>query len=132
MAKVLIVEDDPLISRMYLRVFAYEGFDVQMAENGRVGLDKLKDFPAEIILIDIMMPVMNGIEMLAELKADPATESIPVMMLTNLSDVRTAEATIKQGALRYVVKGDHNPTDVVAMVRDILSGKTDEQPLAAT
>jgi DNA-binding response OmpR family regulator len=123
MTKVLIVEDDPLISRMYLRVFTYEGFEAQMAENGQVGLDKVKDFKPDVILIDIMMPVMNGVEMLAELKANPDTKDTPVIMLTNLSDARTAEATVKQGALQYVVKSDHNPTDIAIMVKDILSGK---------
>jgi DNA-binding response OmpR family regulator len=123
MAKVLIVEDDPLISRLYLKALAFEGFDVQMAENGQIGLEKVGTFLPEIILIDIMMPVMNGVEMLAVLKNDSATLDIPVIMLTNLSDTRTAEATIKQGAVRYIVKGDYDPTDVAIMVKDILAGK---------
>ena len=120
MAKVLIVEDDQLISRMYLKVFTFEGFEAQVAENGRAGLDMLKDFHADIILIDVMLPVMNGVEMLAELKLDPATRDIPVIMLTNLSDARTAEATIKQGALKYIVKGNYNPVDIAAMVKELL------------
>ena len=123
MAKVLVVEDDALISRMYLKVFTFEGFEVQLAENGQLGLDKLKDFHADIILVDVMMPVMNGVEMLAALKLDPATRDIPVIVLTNLSDARTAEATLKQGALKYIVKGDYNPMDIATMVKEILSGK---------
>lgn len=121
MAKVLIVEDDPLISRMYLKVFTFEGFDVQMVGNGREGLDKLKEFHPDILLIDVMMPIMNGVEMLASVKADPATRDIPVIMLTNLADARTADATIKQGALRYIVKSDYSPMDVAALVKDILT-----------
>jgi DNA-binding response OmpR family regulator len=128
MAKVLVVEDDPLISRMYLKVFTFEGFEIHMAENGQVGLDSLKDFQADIILIDVMMPVMNGVEMLANLKANPVTRDIPVIMLTNLADVRTAEATINQGALKYVVKGDHNPMEIAAMVKEILGGEKAEAP----
>jgi CheY-like chemotaxis protein len=121
MAKVLIVEDDPLISRMYLKVFTFEGFDIQMAGNGREGLDKLKEFHPDMLLIDVMMPIMNGVELLASVKADPATRDIPVIMLTNLADARTADATIKQGALRYIVKSDYNPMDVAALVKDILA-----------
>lgn len=123
MIKVLLVEDDPLIQRMYLKVFTFEGFEIQLAENGQVGLDKLKDFQADILLVDVMMPVMNGVEMLSKLKLDPSTRDIPVIMLTNLSDARTADATIKQGALRYIVKGNYNPVDIAAMVKDILAGK---------
>jgi len=121
MAKVLIVEDDPLISRMYLKVFTFEGFDVQMVGNGREGLDKLKEFHPDMLLIDVMMPLMNGVEMLTSVKSDPATRDIPVIMLTNLADARTADATIKQGALRYIVKSDYNPMDVAALVKDILA-----------
>jgi DNA-binding response OmpR family regulator len=126
MAKVLLIEDDPLISRMYLKVFGFEGFDIQLAENGQLGLDKLKEFHADILLVDVMMPVMNGVEMLAELKLDPATRDIPVIMLTNLADTRTAEATLKQGALKYIVKGDYNPLDIANMVKEVLSGKEAE------
>jgi DNA-binding response OmpR family regulator len=129
MAKVLLVEDDPLISRMYLKVFTFEGFEIQLAENGQLGLDKLKEFPADILLVDVMMPVMNGVEMLAALKLDPATRDIPVIMLTNLADTRMAEATLKQGALKYVVKGDYNPMDIAAMVKETLSGKESESTL---
>jgi CheY-like chemotaxis protein len=123
MPKILLVEDDPLISRMYLKVFTFEGFEIQLATNGQEGLDKLKEFHADMLLIDIMMPVMNGVEMLAQVKLDAATRDIPVIMLTNLSDTRTAEATINQGAVRYIVKGNYNPVDVVGMVKDILAGK---------
>jgi DNA-binding response OmpR family regulator len=124
MAKVLIVEDDTLISRMYLQAFTLEGFEVQIAVNGRLGIDKLAEFRPDIILVDIMMPVMNGIEMLAELKNNTDTEDIPVIMLTNLSDTRTAEAALKQGAARYLVKSDYNPVDIIAIVNEILSSKS--------
>jgi len=120
MIKVLLVEDDPLISRMYLKVFTFEGFEVQLAENGQLGLDKLADFQPDIILLDVMMPVMNGLQMLEKLKADPATKTIPVIMLTNLADANTAEDTASGGALRYIVKSTYDPGDIAAMVKDIL------------
>ncbi len=120
MIKVLLVEDDPLISRMYLKVFTFEGFEVQLAENGQLGLDKLADFQPDIILLDVMMPVMNGLQMLERLKADPATKTIPVIMLTNLADANTAEDTASGGALRYIVKSTYDPSDIAAMVKDIL------------
>jgi CheY-like chemotaxis protein len=116
MTKVLIVEDDQLMSRMYLRVFKFEGIEAELAENGKVGLDKLRDFHPDIILADVMMPVMNGEEMLVQLKADPATKDIPVIMLTNLADPQAAEETIAKGAEQYVVKSKYNPQEMIALV----------------
>ncbi len=121
MTKVLIVEDDPFMSRMYLRVFTFEGFEVQMAENGQVGLDKLRDFHPDIILVDVMMPVMNGEEMLVKLKSDPATKDIPVLMLTNLADPKAAETMLAKGAAQYVVKSKYGPTEVTALVKDVVA-----------
>jgi CheY-like chemotaxis protein len=126
MTKVLIVEDDPSMSRMYQRVFTFEGFEVQMAENGQVGLDKVLEFHPDIMLVDMMMPVMNGADMLDRLKANPATQAIPVIMLTNLADPQTTEEVIAKGALQYIVKSKYSPTETAAIVREAL-GKQPEQ-----
>jgi len=125
MAKVLLVEDDPLISRMYLKTFAVEGFEVQLAENGQQGLEKLVDFHPDIILLDVMMPEMNGLQMLQAVKADPATKAIPVIMLTNLAEVNTVEDATMGGAVKYIVKSDYDPADVAGIVRDVLGIKKD-------
>ena len=121
MTKVLIVEDDQLMSRMYMRVFTFEGFEVQLAENGQIGLDKLKDFTPDIILADVMMPVMNGEEMLEKLKANPATQGIPVIMLTNLADPQAAEETVAKGAIQYIVKSKYSPQEITVLVKDVLA-----------
>ncbi|HSX05057.1 MAG TPA: response regulator [Candidatus Saccharimonadales bacterium] len=121
MTKVLIVEDDQLMSRMYMRVFTFEGFEAQLAENGQAGLDKLKEFTPDIILADMMMPVMNGEEMLEKLKANPATQGIPVIMLTNLADPQAAEETVAKGALQYIVKSKYSPQEITALVKDVLA-----------
>lgn len=71
MAKILVVEDDALISRMYQKVFESEGYEVFMAEDGQVGLDLARTKKPTIILLDIMMPKLNGLQMLQQLKADP-------------------------------------------------------------
>ncbi|HSX31458.1 MAG TPA: response regulator [Candidatus Saccharimonadales bacterium] len=121
MTKVLIVEDDQLMFRMYVRVFTFEGFEVQLAENGQAGLDKLKEFTPDIILADVMMPVMNGEEMLVKLKADPATKDIPVIMLTNLADPKAAEESVAKGAEQYIVKSKYSPQEITALVNDVLA-----------
>lgn len=121
MYKVLLVEDDPLMSRMYQRVFKLEDLELQVAGNGQAGLELLKTFRPDIMLVDIMMPMMNGVEMLGHLKADPATKDIPVIMLSNLSDLKTAEEAVTKGALRYFVKSKYDPTQIAAMLKEILS-----------
>jgi CheY-like chemotaxis protein len=105
---------------MYQRVFTFEGFEVQMAENGQVGLDKLVDFHPDIMLVDMMMPVMNGGDMLDRLKANPATQAIPVIMLTNLADPQATEDIMAKGALRYIVKSKYSPTETATIVREAL------------
>ncbi len=122
--KVLIVEDDPLMSRMYQKIFTFEGYEVVMAGNGEDGLEKAKKDTPTIILLDVMMPKMNGLEMLEKLKLDPKSKSIPVIMLTNLAGEKDAENALSKGAVKYIVKSEYEPKQVVDMVKEILAGYT--------
>ncbi|OGM14310.1 hypothetical protein A3A76_00075 [Candidatus Woesebacteria bacterium RIFCSPLOWO2_01_FULL_39_23] len=133
MTRVLICEDDPLISRMYQTVFEFEGFEVDMARNGEEGLEKLKKNTPVMILLDIMMPKMSGIEVLEEIKADPNYKKIPVVVLTNLSGAKDAEHALELGAIKYIVKSQNKPREIVAQIREILAATTrDEVPRAAS
>lgn len=124
--RVLIAEDDPLISRMYERVFTFEGFEVVMARDGQEGIEKLKqmDPPPTMILLDIMMPRMSGIDVLREIKASPKTKNIPVVVLTNLSGSQDAEKAITMGAVKFLVKSAVKPKEIVREIREILEAST--------
>jgi len=124
MAKILIVEDDPLMLRMYQKIFTFEKHEVEVAQNGEEGLAKVKTFNPTIILLDIMMPKMNGLQMLERLKSDPATKAIPVVMLTNLAGQQDAETALSKGAVKYIVKSEHEPKEVADMVGEIIGGYT--------
>jgi len=124
MAKILIVEDDPLMSRMYQKIFKFEGYDVEMAANGEEGLEKVKSAKPTLILLDVMMPKMNGLEVLEKLKADPATKTIPVVVLTNLAGQSDAEKALSMGAIKYIIKSEYEPKQVANMVKEILAGAT--------
>lgn len=128
MTKILLVEDDPLIYRMYQKLFTLEGYETEIAENGQEGLDKLEQFTPDIILLDIMMPTMNGVEMLAKLRADPKTKDIPVVVLTNMSDIRVSNEVFSKGANLSIVKSETEPDQVIAWIKSVLSkdGKTEE------
>jgi CheY-like chemotaxis protein len=124
MAKILVVEDDPLMSRMYQKIFTFEGYDVDMASDGQEGLDKARETKPTLILLDVMMPKLNGLQVLEKLKADPETKGIPVVMLTNLAGEQDAESALTKGAIKYIIKSEHDPKEVADMVKEILAGYT--------
>lgn len=130
MAKVLIIEDDPLMSRMYQKIFMFEKYEVDVAHDGEEGLQMAKTVEPTIILCDIMMPKLNGLQVLEKLKIDPATKSIPVIMLTNLASEKDAENAMMKGAVKYIVKSQFEPKQVTDMVKEILAASSrDEVPV---
>jgi CheY-like chemotaxis protein len=139
MTKVLLIEDDPLIYRLYQKLFSLEGFEIELAENGQLGLEKLKTFHPDILLMDIMMPTMNGIEMLTQLKSDPNTKDIPVIVLTNIADMNITQMALSKGAVLCIIKSQTEPSDVINSVKAVLakaapSAQSDqaEEPKAAS
>ncbi len=132
MATILIVEDDPLMSRMYEKIFTFEKYDVQMAHDGEEGLLRAQQINPTLIMLDVMMPKMNGLQVLERLKADPKTKSIPIVMLTNLAGQQDAETALSKGAVKYLIKSEHEPKEVTDMVKEILAGYTrNDVPKAA-
>ena len=124
MAKILIIEDDPLMLRMYQKIFKFEGYDVFIATNGEEGITAAKNNKPTLILLDIMMPKMNGLEVLDKLKENPDTKKIPTVMLTNLAGSHDAEKALTAGAVKYIVKSEYDPKQVTNMVKEILAGYT--------
>ncbi len=124
MTKVLIVEDDPLMSRMYQKIFTFQKYEVVVAGDGEEGLAMVASTNPTIILLDVMMPKMNGLQVLEKLKADPATKHIPVVMLTNLAGQQDAETALSKGAVKYIIKSEHEPREIADMVDEIIAGYT--------
>jgi len=124
MAKVLIVEDDPLMSRMYEKIFLFEKYEVELAHDGAEALEKARAAKPTVIMLDVMMPKMNGLQVLEKLKADPETKGIPVIMLTNLAGQQDAETALSKGAVKYLIKSEHEPKEVTDIVKEILAGYT--------
>ena len=123
MTKILLVEDDPLIYRMYQKLFTLEGYETETANNGQEGLDKLQNFHPDIIMLDIMMPTMDGVTMLNHLKENPETADIPVVILTNVADQRIANQTFEKGASMSIVKSETEPEQVIAWIKSVLAKK---------
>lgn len=116
MYKLLLIEDDSLMYKMYKRVFELGGYSVEIAENGSDGYEKAKIFKPDLILLDIMMPVLNGLQTLEKLKQDPETKNFPVIMLTNLANKSDAESALHNGAKQYLIKSEYEPKEILAIV----------------
>ena len=123
MVKVLIVEDDQFLSRMYGKKFQIAGFEVELASDGEDGLNKMKIFKPNIVLMDIMMPKLNGLDAITRAKADALIKDIPILVLTNLSNTDDASVAVKNGAIGYLVKSDFTPSQVVDKVKELLASK---------
>lgn len=121
--KILIVEDDRYISKMYQLKLSLEGYEVQVAENGREGVDKVKEMMPDVILLDILMPELDGFEVLKIVKSDTATKSIPVLIMSNLGQEDHIEKGMKMGAAGYIVKSQYTPSKVVEKIKETIGKK---------
>jgi CheY-like chemotaxis protein len=121
MQKILIVDDDPQMQKLYSRLFSMEEYQVEVAEDGVAGVDRVRGFSPDIILLDIMMKKMNGLQALAAFKASPTARDIPVVVLSNISDSRVVNDAKSKGAAQYVVKSETEPQEMVEIVKEVLS-----------
>lgn len=119
--KVLIIEDEEMLVNMYISKFEKEGYEIEKALNGREGLEKVKSYNPEIILLDVIMPEMDGFMVLKQLKSETSTKNIPVIMLTNLGQEEDIEKGEKLGVKDYLVKANLTPSQVVDKVKEVLS-----------
>jgi len=129
MAKILLVDDDALLVRMYQKKLQNDGYDVATADDGDTALTIVGEFKPDMILLDIMMPKVNGLQLLTKLKENKETNNIPVVLLTNVggSD-EDVNRGFELGAVAYLVKANNKPKEVVEKVKEILAGYVHELP----
>lgn len=119
--KVLIVEDDQYLADFYVTLLTREGFEVSKAENGQVGLEKVIAEKPHLIILDIMMPVMDGKTMLHKVREIPEFKTLPVIVLTNAGDVDNMRTMHRyENASDFLIKSNVNPEDIVQRVKDLL------------
>lgn len=123
MTKVLIVEDDPYVQRFYKRLFDASNHITDIAGGGEEGIEKAKMMLPDLILLDVMMPNMNGLEVLTKLKSDELLKNIPVVMLTVLSDTKTVSEATRLGASGFLIKSEIDPKDLTDKVDGYLTTK---------
>ncbi len=119
--KIAIIEDDIAIVQMYRTKFEDSGYEVETAGDGITGLQLIVKFHPDVILLDLMMPNMSGLDMLAALRRQPDSESIKVVVLTNMGDAETAAKIDKMGADDYIVKAQMTPKQVEERVHKLVA-----------
>lgn len=118
--KILIVEDDTMISSMYKTKFQAEGFEVLIADDGAAGLETAKKDKPDLVMLDVILPQLDGFSVLEELKKDKTTKNIPVIMLTNLGTSEDKAKGEKLGAVDYFVKASLTPAQISEKIKKYL------------
>lgn len=119
---ILLVEDDEMLHTMYTQKFTKEGYDVKSAFNGAEGIQMAEEHQPSVILLDIIMPKMDGFVALKKLKKNDATKDIPVILLTNLGQEEDIRKGRELGATDYFIKANHTPREVVEKVKEVMAG----------
>lgn len=128
--KILMVDDDKMLIDMYKERLELAGFQVEVSRDGEEGLAKVHQVKPDIVLLDIMMPKVNGYEALAAIKSDPATKNTPVIILSALMrDINKSKA-VEAGADDYIIKSEAMPVDVIKKVEAVLKKYHKDVPAA--
>jgi DNA-binding response OmpR family regulator len=118
--KVLLVEDDPFLMSMYAAKFESERYKVLTADNGLSAVEMAVKEKPDIILLDVLLPKINGFEALKRIRKDKTTTAIPVIILTNLGQMNEVEQGLALGASDYLVKAHFTPTEVMDKIKKVL------------
>ena len=127
--RILLAEDDRFLRKAAETTLRRHGFEVFTAIDGEEALNAIRELLPDLVLLDLIMPKMQGFEVLASVKADPVTAGIPVIILSNLGQDRDVERAIEHGAAAYLIKANLSLDDLVKQVRRTL-GLSDAPPPA--
>lgn len=114
---ILLVEDDEFLAELYATKLDLEAYEVTLASDGEKGLKMIKENPPDLILLDIILPKMDGFEVLKAIKADKKLKNIPVILLTNLSQKDEVKKGLELGANDYLIKAHFMPSEVVKKIK---------------
>lgn len=121
-AKILIIEDDQFLRELYDELFRGEGYEVDLAEDGEKGLDKFLEGGYDLVLLDIMLPKIDGLEILRKSQVNkPKKENGPIVLLTNLGQDSIIKEGFSLGASGYLVKSAMNPDQVLNEIKVFLN-----------
>ena len=117
--KILIIEDETILGELLMQRLGAEGCETVWAVDGKAGMEKMREVLPDLVLLDIVMPKLDGIGVLKKIKEDEKTKNIPVVMLTNLDDTQKVAEAMQLGARSYLVKTDWKISDVIKKVEEL-------------
>ncbi|HEX5743933.1 MAG TPA: response regulator [Candidatus Saccharimonadales bacterium] len=126
MARILVVEDDQDLNKAYSIILRQEGHDVEEAFDGKEALKKLKDFEPDLILLDLLMPIMGGLEFLQKSELPKENKDVKVLIFTNMENSPEVAAAYKLGAHRCIIKSWTAPHNLARVVNDTLHSKKEK------
>ena len=121
--KILIIEDDKFLRELISQKVAKEGYQVTEAVDGEDGAKKAKEEKPDLVLLDLILPGIDGFEVLSSIKEDPTIAQVPVIIFSNLGQKDDVERGLKLGAVDYLIKAHFMPSEVVAKIKDLAKKK---------
>lgn len=118
---ILVIEDDKILLDFYKNMFSLNGINVFFAKDGEQGLKMINEINPDVVVLDILMPKLDGVEILKRMRADEKTKSIPVLILTNYENYR--DKVEPYGVVDYLIKSDTEAKEVVRRVLEVLRGR---------
>ncbi len=119
--KILIVEDDKFLRELISRKLAGRGYEVETAVDGEDGFKKLKKIKPDVVLLDLILPGIDGFEVLSRVKKEKEVENIPIIILSNLGQREDIERGLNLGAIDYLIKAHFTPQEIIEKVKEVLS-----------
>ena len=122
--KILIIEDDDLISQMYLASLDGSAFEVRLEKDGELGWQAMQTYVPDLVIVDFMMPKLNGIEVLQKMRADLRLKAVPTIMMSSLMDDADKQKALNAGATAYWVKNEVSMADFETKIAEVLAQKS--------
>ncbi len=129
--KLLLIEDEDFIRELYARQLRLAGFEVDPMPNGNDGLAASKKADYDMVLLDIMLPDINGLEVLKKIKEDPQTQKMRVVLLTNLGQDSVQKEGASLGAVGYLIKASYTPNQIVEEIKKLIAAGDNVQPMSS-
>ncbi|OHA62542.1 MAG: hypothetical protein A3E07_00310 [Candidatus Wildermuthbacteria bacterium RIFCSPHIGHO2_12_FULL_45_9] len=121
MKKILIIEDDKFLRELIVQKLGKEGYEIVEAAEGEDGLKKLRESNPDLVLLDLILPGIDGFEVLKQAKADTQTASTPVIILSNLGQKDDVDKGLELGAIDYLIKAHFTPGEIVEKIAGVLA-----------
>lgn len=125
--RILVVEDDPTLLEMYKECLQTSGFETLCVTDGKAALNLVKTFLPDCVLLDILLPIINGFDVLHEIRADKATKNIAVILLTVLAQDSIRQKGLAEGADDFLLKSDTKMSDIIAKIRSAVEKRKTEK-----